>query len=68
MFGDDDVARNIHNEQQRDAMPHPDEVPTEEEILEDGHCWRCGEEDTDLLTLVEVERGSRSRLHVACEG
>lgn len=51
MHPDDDVARNIRNEQMRDAMPSQEEVRAEhrKHLASEG-CHICGEDDPDKLT------------------
>ena len=52
-FGDDDMARNVWNEQQRDAAPSPDEV---EQMIRDLTCDHCGEPNDDGETVSTVAR------------
>lgn len=50
MHPDDDVARNIRAEQQRDAAPSPEEVRQQErDHLRSEGCRECGESDPDVL-------------------
>lgn len=54
MFGDDDVARNIHNEMQRDAMPSKEEAEAEHRrYLQDTGCQHdgCHENHPDKLSM-----------------
>lgn len=50
MFGDDDTARNIWNEMQRDAAPSAEEAKAEQDhFLSSKGCLVCGESDPDKL-------------------
>lgn len=65
-FGDDDVANNIWQEQQRDAAPSPEEVVREQEKrLEEGECENCGEEDN--LDYYIVNEYHQQDVYILCE-
>lgn len=50
MFGDDDMARNVWNEMQADAMPSPEEAEEmHQDWLSQEGCKVCGEDDPDRL-------------------
>lgn len=65
-FGDDDVARNIHREQQADAAPSAEEVKRDaERRLENGECENCGAEEDLGYYVVEVRRSQD--VFILCE-